>query len=147
MRPMLRIAGIVLVGCAPASLAAQQAATPSVRAGGQSGGTATTPGGGGPVSPGGLGGEQRLTPVRPLYSLLTSDDYPMRALRNEEQGRVAIRMTVDPAGAITRCVVTSSSGSATLDDATCAIAQRRLRFLPTERGGVAEQIVVWALPD
>jgi TonB family protein len=57
-------------------------------------------------------------------------DYPAEALRKHEQGTVSFRLQLDANGRITACTVTGSSGSASLDAATCAIAQRRARFVP-----------------
>ena len=60
----------------------------------------------------------------------TDTDYPMRAIRNEEAGRVQYRLTVGPNGRAWDCTVIVSSGSATLDSETCKIAMRRARFIP-----------------
>ena len=65
-----------------------------------------------------------------LGSLVSDSDYPASARRNEEQGTTGFRLTVGPDGRVTNCVVTSSSGSSALDQATCRIMQRRARFTP-----------------
>jgi protein TonB len=54
----------------------------------------------------------------------SSDNYPPAALRAEAEGRVAARITIGPNGRVTDCVVTSSSGNADLDRATCSGARR-----------------------
>src|SRR5206468_2770896 len=41
-----------------------------------------------------------------LVSLISSDDYPNAALRNEEQGTVTVALAVDPKGAVSSCTVT-----------------------------------------
>jgi protein TonB len=65
-------------------------------------------------------------------SWISYEDYPVDALRAGEQGVVGFRLDVDPAGRVTGCTVTASSGSAILDSATCAIMRRRARFVPAE---------------
>ena len=45
--------------------------------------------------------------------------YPHDALTRGEQGRVAFELTADREGKLTSCVVTQSSGHATLDRETC----------------------------
>ena len=60
----------------------------------------------------------------------TSDDYPAVALRAEEQGMVVFRLTIDATGAVTSCVIVSSSGSSALDATTCDLAMRRAHFIP-----------------
>lgn len=54
--------------------------------------------------------------------------YPARALRNGEQGRAAVKMLVTPEGRAVQCRVSSSSGSAILDDAACQNFERYARF-------------------
>jgi TonB family protein len=74
---------------------------------------------------------QRAAPLAgSLPKLLTSDDYPNAALRNEEQGIVEIRLDVDAAGHVTSCTVTASSGSDSLDTTTCRLMIERARFTP-----------------
>lgn len=63
-----------------------------------------------------------------IMRLFSVDDYPQEAIRREEQGTVSYRVTVGADGRVTRCEVAVSSGSASLDAATCSIIQRRARF-------------------
>src|SRR3546814_4122687 len=65
-------------------------------------------------------------------SWATNADYPSSALRNEEEGTTGFRVTVGTNGRVTDCSVTSSSGSSTLDEATCRLITRRARFTPAE---------------
>jgi len=58
------------------------------------------------------------------------EDYPSRALRQEEEGTVGVRVTVGTDGRVAACSVTSSSGSSILDDAACRSMQRYARFEP-----------------
>ena len=67
---------------------------------------------------------------------VTTDDYPPRALREMRGGSTGFRLSVDSTGRVTGCEVTSSSGSADLDQATCSYATRRARFFPgTDENG------------
>jgi len=76
------------------------------------------------------------TPARPLpdpaslAGLISPDDYPAAALRNEEQGIVAVRLDIGADGLVKGCTVTASSGSAALDSTTCALLRQRARFAP-----------------
>lgn len=58
------------------------------------------------------------------------ENYPSRAIRNEEQGTVGLTVTVNAEGRVAGCRVTSSSGSNTLDDAACKDITRYARFNP-----------------
>jgi protein TonB len=58
------------------------------------------------------------------------DNYPARALRDETEGTVGVRVTVNAEGRVSGCSVTSSSGSGVLDDAACADLTRYARFSP-----------------
>lgn len=63
-------------------------------------------------------------------SWFSNDDYPDEARRRNEEGRVMLRLKIDPHGVARACAIVSSSGSVILDDATCALAMRRSRFVP-----------------
>ena len=58
------------------------------------------------------------------------ENYPARAIRDEIEGRVGVRVTVGPNGRVTSCSVSASSGSPILDDAACEGMQRYARFNP-----------------
>jgi len=58
------------------------------------------------------------------------DNYPSRALREEVEGTVGVRVTVTANGRATNCSVTSSSGSSVLDQAACRGMERYARFNP-----------------
>lgn len=87
-----------------------------------------------------------------LLSLFTTDDYPVSAIRAGQEGTVEVRLLVTVEGRVDRCEILSSSGSATLDLATCNILTRRARFRPAlDRFGQATvdhitQKVRWVLP-
>lgn len=71
-------------------------------------------------------------PRADLRGLITGDDYPSSAMRNEEEGTVRVRLTVGPNGRVSDCSVTSSSGSSSLDSATCRLLKSRARFTPAK---------------
>jgi len=58
------------------------------------------------------------------------NNYPSRALRQEEEGTVRMSITVGANGRVAACSVTGSSGSSTLDDAACKGMQRYARYDP-----------------
>ncbi|MEP7351257.1 MAG: energy transducer TonB [Sphingorhabdus sp.] len=59
-----------------------------------------------------------------------TNDYPSRALQQEREGTTGFTVTVGPNGRVTACNVSSSSGHADLDQATCTNVTRRARFDP-----------------
>lgn len=83
----------------------------------------------------------------------TTNDYPVRALHNMEQGATGFALTVDPRGRVASCLVTESSGSVDLDEATCRLVSDRARFQPATdaRGRAVEggytSRVHWVLPS
>lgn len=60
------------------------------------------------------------------------DAYPPSAVRAGAQGRVVAALTVGTDGRVSGCNVTTSSGNADLDEATCRIARSRVRFTPAK---------------
>lgn len=75
----------------------------------------------------------KIEPARAKANLATyfsDDDYPASALRAEESGTAAFRLTVAPNGRVNDCTITSSSGSAALDATTCKLLKQRARFTP-----------------
>lgn len=72
----------------------------------------------------------RARALTPLPGLFSTEDYPMAALRNDDQGTTAISLSVGRDGRVSACSVTASSGSAALDATTCSVLQRRGRFAP-----------------
>ena len=93
------------------------------------------------------------TPVVPLHTLFSADDYPAAALRAEEEGWVVYRMTIDKRGRVVGCAIISSSGSASLDSTTCRLIQARARFRPARNAKgkkIADSMVGriwWRLPE
>lgn len=58
------------------------------------------------------------------------ENYPARAIRDEVEGRVGVRVTIGPNGRVSACSVTSSSGSSDLDSAACDGMQRYAKYKP-----------------
>lgn len=87
-----------------------------------------------------------------LSSYFSQDDYPAGALRDNQQGTTGFALTIGPSGRVEACSVTSSSGSAALDQATCRILRSRARYTPArdESGnptsGRDSGRVTWRLP-
>jgi len=87
-----------------------------------------------------------------LASYVSDSDYPDAALRNDEQGTTGFRLEVGPNGRVVNCAVTSSSGSSTLDAATCRIMKARARFTPandSSGAAVSDSVssrIRWVLP-
>lgn len=88
-----------------------------------------------------------------LALFFSTDDYPVEAIRREEQGTTAFRVEISRRGYVSDCVVTSSSGSKALDDATCDIVKSRARYEPArdEEGkripGQDTGRIRWELPE
>ena len=96
---------------------------------------------------------QRATPVVPLPSLFSADDYPAAALRAGQEGVVGYRMAIDKGGRVVGCDITSSSGSMSLDSTTCRLIRARARFRParTAKGKKTADIMYgriwWRFPE
>jgi len=88
-----------------------------------------------------------------LVGLFSADDYPADAADRNEQGTTQVAVTVGTDGRVHRCSVVVSSGSASLDGATCRIIATRARFSPAhDRHGhpvaaTFPQSVTWRLED
>lgn len=83
---------------------------------------------------------------------ITSEDYPAAALAAGAEGATAIRWEVTAEGRAENCAVTTSSGSADLDRASCALIVERARYVPAlDRKGKATRATMartirWQLP-
>jgi protein TonB len=88
-----------------------------------------------------------------LASYVSDADYPLSAIRGEEQGTTRFRLSVGPDGRVTGCTVTASSGSSALDSATCRLMKSRARFSPARdsNGNATSDTVAssirWVLPE
>jgi len=87
-----------------------------------------------------------------LNSYFSADDYPAAALRGNDQGTTGFSLTIGASGRVEACSVTSSSGSAALDQATCRILRSRARYTPARdqsgnpTSGRDSGRVTWRLP-
>ncbi|MEA3050169.1 MAG: hypothetical protein QOG84_2005 [Sphingomonadales bacterium] len=92
-------------------------------------------------------------PGSSLATLFSDADYPMAALRRHEQGKVDFRLDIDSAGGVTGCTVTHSSGSVSLDEATCRLLKERAHFSPArDAAGNAvpdtfDGHIIWRIDD
>jgi TonB family protein len=88
-----------------------------------------------------------------LVGLFSADDYPNDALRRGEVGTVGVRLTIGTNGRTSRCVITASSHSPSLDAATCRILTERAGFAPArDRRGKPtidhySQRITWQIPE
>lgn len=88
-----------------------------------------------------------------LGSYVSDADYPPAALRAEESGTTGFRLDVGTNGRVTNCTITSSSGSSSLDSATCRLMRSRARFTPardTNGNPVTDSVssrIKWVMPD
>jgi len=86
-----------------------------------------------------------------LQGLFRESDYPSSALDNEEQGTVSVVLAIGPNGRVSNCSVAGSSGSRTLDSATCRVLTSRAKFTPARdssgnpTGGTFRQRITWRL--
>ena len=69
------------------------------------------------------------TPIN-KQSWVREGDYPSAATAMEEQGTVEFELAISASGAVENCVIIQSSGSTSLDLATCNLVKRRARFNP-----------------
>jgi periplasmic protein TonB len=112
------------------------ASHPADGAANQSGAALTSAGNGGGGSGSGSGVGQGAdngggTPLRQIDGAIREQDYPREAERLHQSGRVHIRFTVGVNGRVSDCRVTRSSGSPSLDEATCRLILKRFRYEPS----------------
>ena len=92
-------------------------------------------------------------PIEPLSSLIKGDDYPLEAIEKNEQGRVSMRLIVGSDGRVRECIIDRTSGSASLDSASCKIVMERARFEPARNAegnpvtAEVTQRINWLLTD
>jgi protein TonB len=67
-----------------------------------------------------------------VRTLITSDDYPEAARRNNETGAVRARLEIGTNGGVTGCTIVATSGSTALDSATCRVLKARAHFTPAK---------------
>jgi TonB family protein len=95
----------------------------------------------------------RAKPLADPAYWIGEDDYPRAALRAEQEGRVGVLLSIDPAGRVTDCSILASSGVALLDRHSCDLLKRRIRFTPAMTRGRKpapdrwNYSIEWKLPD
>jgi len=89
------------------------------------------------------------TPAGPLQIL--PFDYPPKALRAGEQGRVGYSVTISAEGKVKRCAVVMSSGFVRLDHSTCSVLARATANPATRDGQpvatIKAGVMNWAIPS
>ena len=65
-----------------------------------------------------------------LQAIFNSSDYPRHAMREENQGTVAVSLLIDEVGKVADCSVDTSGGAASLDAMSCYVIQKRAEFKP-----------------
>ncbi len=84
---------------------------------------------------------------------VTTNDYPTHDLRAEHQGTTRYRLSIDTAGRVSNCAVTTSSGWPGLDKAACDRVSARARFEPASDqsgarvAGSYSGSVTWQIPQ
>jgi protein TonB len=79
-------------------------------------------------------GDEGATGAEQIAGEITSRDYPRDLFEAEVGGRVGILFTVSPAGRVSDCRVTRSSGTPALDGLTCHLIRERFRYRPATDG-------------
>lgn len=77
-------------------------------------------------------------------SWVSNDDYPARAISEEESGTTGFMLTVGPDGRPTGCSITRSSGHQDLDNTACSLLMRRARFQPKLDGSGNPTTGTWS---
>lgn len=89
---------------------------------------------------------------RNVVSLFSVNDYPGEAIRRNEQGTAGVRYKIGTDGKVSDCRVAESSGSKILDNQTCAIITKRVRYEPAKSksgepvASIGFQRIRWELP-
>jgi TonB family protein len=95
---------------------------------------------------------QGATALKPLYRLLSPDDYPAQAARERASGSTRIMLMVDETGALKDCLVEETSGIASLDAMSCGVLLQRAKFTPAldNAGKFARSVLTvrisWRIP-
>ncbi len=87
---------------------------------------------------------QAAAPLQVVHTPDPDRYYPQAARRAHIEGRVLVRITIDPSGVVSHASVERSSGSRMLDDAALALA-RAYRFSSAAHARVARLPVVFEL--
>lgn len=99
------------------------------------------------------GKERSAAPTGSPGEWVTTNDYPLGALRAEAQGTTAFKLTIATNGRVSACTITVSSGSPELDETTCRLVTQRAVFSPAlNRKGKAVEgsyssRIRWVIPQ
>jgi TonB family protein len=96
-------------------------------------------GGGTPVSAQGA-------PLVNVRSLFTPAEYPVEALRQQQQGAAQFQLLVDESGAVAGCNVLASSGGPAVDATGCELLAERAKFRPARDAAGHSVRSVWTTP-
>lgn len=69
-------------------------------------------------------------PQGDLRNLFSGRDYPLAAMQKNQMGTASFVLLIDEAGKVQDCIVTRTSGVATIDAQSCAIVKERGKFRP-----------------
>jgi len=69
-------------------------------------------------------------PMQRLSSLIKSDDYPTKLIRDGQEGFVNVRLIVSDIGAVESCAVQRATQTKEFEDLVCAKLTERARFKP-----------------
>lgn len=92
-------------------------------------------------------------PLTPPSTWVSDSDYPARDMREGNQGIARFQLSVGANGRVTDCAIVRSSGSESLDQATCDKVTRRARFDPAtdalgnKVSGDYSNAIRWTIPD
>jgi TonB family protein len=101
-----------------------------------------------PAPPSAMGTRPRLR-----AGTISSDDYPLAALREGAEGTTLTAFDVGPNGRASNCTIRTSAGHPALDEAACRLVVQRLRYEPARTAAGAPvsapviQRVVWRMPE
>jgi TonB family protein len=92
------------------------------------------------------------TPVTP-QPWFEFKDYPMKSFEKKEEGVTGYQLLIAPDGRVASCKITQSSGHDELDQATCFLASKRVKFRPAVNAegqsvwGIYRSQALWAMPE
>ena len=91
------------------------------------------------------------TAIPKMVGLPAPTPYPTEALRLHQEGKVVMTLTISAKGSVVACTITTTSGSPTLDRASCE-ALRKQHFVPARDSagnkvdGTLTMPMTWRLP-